>query len=606
MSGKSTRQAFMNESEESKYSLLKNDFFIKSVSGKYILTSILSMVFLYVGSLVDTLIVGAYLGEDGLSAMSLVGPVYLIYYTVGATLGIGASILGSRVLGQEQQTEYRKIFTCATLLLACACVLMTGLAYGFLSPVMRFLCRDVTGEQYEMARDYLIYYIPGGAMTMLSYIPLYFFRIEGKPKISSRLFTMSAIVNVILSWLFVGPLFNMGTGGAALATSISMGLVAIIGFLLLLGKKGSLRFTGGSLNGKRIRSIVTAGIPNGASNLLESARIYLINFLLIWIGASALLPCHTVVRNVLDLMYAVVIGLSGAFLPLVGVFFGERDYKSLREILRHAGKIGLRVIIPLTVVVCCLGDPLCRLFGMTDTELIREGRLAIPLTCLGLVFTYINTLNTNYLTAIKRETLATLLAALRLFVLLAAFAVPLAMSTGSLGIWLSFSLADLAAFLIYCLIRRLMRRRKPSLDRYLLDKEKEPVGDISFSVRNQAEDIVYASDKISLFCEDNEINMKKAMKVSLAIEEILTFLISHCLGEDTENYIDVRVSRLENEVMVRFRYVGKIYDPMAVYENNEKNEEMEDELLGLKIIARSAQLFRFQQTLGSNNLMIIF
>lgn len=587
------------------YELRHNDFFINNVSQKYFVNSVISMIFLYAGSLVDTLIVGGFLGEEGLSAMSLVSPVYLIYYTIGATIGIGASIHASRVLGTGKFGEYRKVFSCAAYLLAGAAVLMTVLGYAFLDPFSRFLCGG-DESALSLVKDYLVYYIPGGGMTLISYIPLYFLKTEGRPKISSRLFSLSAVINVVFSWLFMSPICNMGIGGASLATTISMGTVAIVGMILLLRGQTELKFVGHCMQFSLIKKIVFSGIPNGLSNLLESAQILLVNMLLINIGASWLLPCYTVLRNVMGLQNSIIVGMSSALLPLVGVFFGERDYESERNVSKISRKIGVGVMLPLIAVVCLLSSVLFRLFGVTDTAIIAEGRWAMPLACVGLVAAYLNAFYTSYLTAIKREWTATLLVALRTFGFLALFGIPLAYLVGSRGIWFSFSLCEGATLLAFCLFRSWARKKNPNLDKYFLDTSLEREGDVSFSVSNDLGDIVMAAQRCAEFCEEHEVDMKRCMRVNLAIEELLTFLIGNCLGNDQKKYIDIRVCKFDEEIMLRFRYIGEIFDPVSFYQENSENAQMSDELLGLKMIFKSAALVDFRQTLGANNLMIMF
>ena len=599
------------EKKESKqgtgrYQLLKNDFFINRIAGKYIFNSVISMISLYAGSLIDTLIVGMFLDEEGLAAMSLVSPVYLVYYTVGATIGIGASILGSRMLGKGDGKGYRNVFTSATLLMAAAFLIMTVGGFVFLRPISRLLAGSAGEEQAELVRQYLLYYIPAGGFNLLAYIPMYFLKTDGKPKVTSRLFTLSAVTNVVFSYLFMCPLVDMGIGGASLATALSNLETVVIGFPILLTHSTELKLVRHSFSKKNVREMIVAGVPNGLSNLLESARIVLINTLLMGIGAAALLPCYTVVRNISDLLSSVLIGISSALLPLIGIYFGERDYEGERSVIRRSERLGLYIMLPLVLLVCVIPRPIFLLFGVTDESLIREGMWAIPLSCIGLLASYLNILYSSYLTSIKREAFATIMVALRLFIMLAVSAVPLAYTLGSVGIWASLSLAEILSLAAYFCIVRVLRKKKPTLDRFLLDTSKESAGDIVFSVQNEEQDIVNASEKIALFCEEQEIDMKRTMRVSLAIEEILTFLLSHCLGKEKTNYIDVRVCRLGEEVMIRFRYIGKIFDPISFYEENEGNEEMEEELLGIKMMTKSASLTEFKQTMGANNLMMIF
>jgi len=588
------------------YSLQKNDLFIQKVARKFVVASVISMVFLYAASLVDTLLVGIFLGEDGLAAMSLISPVYLIYYTVGATVGIGANTVASRMLGRGSMNEYRKVFTCATELLLGFVLLMTVLSYVFLDEFVRLLSGNAAQSTAELAKEYLKYYIPGGGLTLMAYIPLYFLKTEGSPRVSSALFTMSAVVNVILSWLFLSPVCNLGIGGASLATTVSYVMVDVIGYSYLLGHTKELRFVKKAVEKARVKELLLAGAPNGLSNLLESAQILMINRLLIGIGAASLLPCYTIVRNVMGVQNSVIVGISSALIPLIGVFYGEHDHVNERSVMRLSVRLGVLVMTVLFIAVWLFAKPLFMLFGVTDAAVIAEGLWALPLACAGLIAGYLNSLYTSYLTAINRELAAAVLVALRTFVLLALFAIPLAFIAGSRGIWLSFTIAEAASLAAYFIIRSRIRRKNPELDSLLLDTSLERDGDISFSVRNDVEDVVAASQKCSEYCEEHDVSMKRCMRVCLAIEELLTFLIGNCFGEDNVKYVDVRACKLGDEVMLRFRYVGEEFDPVAFYEDNSDNLEMSEELLGLKMIFKSASLVDFRQTLGANNLLIMF
>jgi len=595
-----------NDNKHGEYSLERNDSNIGKVARRFVVSSVVSMVFLYATSLIDTLIVGIFLGENGLAAMSLVSPVYLIYYTVGATIAIGANAVASRTVGRGNMDEYRKVFTGASILIAAFVTVMTAAGYLFIDELVMLLSGAEASASAELVKQYLVYYIPGGGFTLLAYIPVYFLRTEGKPDVSSRLFTLSAVMNICLSWLFMSPLCSMGIGGASLATTISYFIVAVIGFVYLFKNSKELRFARHSLEKKRVREIFVAGVPNGLSNLLESAQILMINRLLIGIGAASLLPCYTIVRNIMGVQNSVIVGISSALLPLIGVFFGEHDHVNTRSVMRLSARAGTAVIAVLVLIVCLLVKPLFALFGVTDAAIIAEGCWALPLACVGLIAAFLNSLYISYLTAINKELFATVLVVLRTFVMLALFAVPLAFIMGSKGVWLSFSAAEVAALLTYIVIREIIRRKNSNIDSFLLDTGLEREGDISFSVRNDVEDIVAASKSCSDYCEEHDIDMKRCMRVCLAIEELLTFLIGNCFGGDQEKYVDVRACKIGEEVMLRFRYVGEVFDPVTFYEDNSSNDEMSEELLGLKMIFKSAAFVNFRQTLGANNLIIMF
>lgn len=184
--------------------------------------------------MIDTVIVGRYLGESGLAAMSLVSPVYLIYYTVGAVIGMGGSIAANLYIGKNDYDAYRRIFTLSFWMTIAVCVFITAAAlvfWGFFVSMP-----GGSGTVREYAADYLFYYSIGGSGTLLIYIPLNFLKSDGKPRASSMLFLLSSGLNVALIWLFMSPVCGMGIKGAAIATGISMSLTAAIGFLILFRK----------------------------------------------------------------------------------------------------------------------------------------------------------------------------------------------------------------------------------------------------------------------------------------------------------------------------------------------------------------------------------
>ena len=140
----------------------------------------------------------------------------------------------------------------------------------------------------------------------------------------------------------------------------------------------------------------------------------------------------------------------------------------------------------------------------------------------------------------------------------------------------------------------------------MLDTSQEGSDEISFSVRNSLDDVMFASNKITEFCEAAEIGAKKTMQVSLALEEMLTVIISYCMDETKEQFIDIRIKKLRETILLRIRNSGKIFDPIRYYEENRDKEEMAEQVLGIKMIVGTAKKIEFRETFGTNNLLIQF
>lgn len=55
---------------------------------------------------------------------------------------------------------------------------------------------------------------------------------------------------------------------------------------------------------------------------------------------------------------------------------------------------------------------------------------------------------------------------------------------------------------------------------------------------------MFASNKITDFCETTGISSKKTMQISLALEEMLTVIIQYCMGDKKGQFIDIRIMKL--------------------------------------------------------------
>ena len=70
--------------------------------------------------------------------------------------------------------------------------------------------------------------------------------------------------------------------------------------------------------------------------------------------------------------------------------------------------------------------------------------------------------------------------------------------------------------------------------------------------------------------------------------------------------MDIRIFVSEGDVYLRFRWAGRIFDPLRWYEDNRSDPEMAESTLGVKPIAGQAKDISFRETFGTNNLLVRF
>ncbi len=191
---------------------------IKSLFGAMFFPTLIGMVFNSALNICDGMFVGHGVGSNGLAAINIVAPLFLLCTGIGLMFGIGASVIGSIRLAEGNVKAARIIMTQAYIagaVIFCAVILISLL---FTHSVLYALGCSPALEQ--LATDYLIWLCPGLVFFYLQCAGMMLIRLDGSPKYAMGVQIVAAILNIFLDWLMVFPL-GMGIKGASVATSIS-------------------------------------------------------------------------------------------------------------------------------------------------------------------------------------------------------------------------------------------------------------------------------------------------------------------------------------------------------------------------------------------------
>lgn len=587
---------------------VQNSVFLSETYRKYMLPSVLSVMAANVAGVIDTMIAGQYLGEEGLAAMALVSPVYLIYYTIGAVIGMGGANAGNMAIGRGDYTGYRRIFSFSFWLLLGFSLLMTVTGLIFLPGLIHFL--GGTGVVAELSAEYLRWYIILGSCTLMVYIPLYFLRIQGMPKVSAVLFMLTSGLNVFFSWLFMSPLLHMGIAGASVGTGMAMGISAIIGFYYLLKKSRDTRFEkiGGDAS-QCLKEILFLGSPGGFNNLLQALRNVILNKTVLSLGVDAVLPAVAVLKSMSDLLSGMVIGVASAMMPIIGVFYGERDYNGIRRTARTAIKSGFWVTMPFVFLAAVLARPLAYVHNIRQPETVEAVIFALVFLSISMVAAYFSLMAFGYFNAIRRPFISNLTLFLRLFAVFSIVERIAAKIGGFKGICVGLVVVECISLLVLAGVLLFIKHRNPGMDFYLLDSRLEPEDEISFSVVNTAEAVSDSAQRVQEFLDSQNISPKTSMRTALALEEMLALGIEKGKKSAKPQYADVRITREgEDSLILRIRSAGEIFDPISWYKDYQTMDagEIPEELLGVHVVIKSAKSVEFRVTFGTNTMIITF
>ncbi|WP_249322138.1 MATE family efflux transporter [Halomonas sp. PGE1] len=178
-------------------------------------------------NLVDTWFI-ARLGTEPLAAVSFTFPVVFTVISLAIGLGIGTSAVVARRLGQGDHEAVRRRATDAALLALAVGLAMTLLGLATMEPLFRLLGADEALMPH--IRDYMGIWYLGAAAVVVPRVLNSILRAHGNTVTQGLMMALAAGVNVLLDWWLifgVGPFPAMGVSGAALATVLSWGLMAV-------------------------------------------------------------------------------------------------------------------------------------------------------------------------------------------------------------------------------------------------------------------------------------------------------------------------------------------------------------------------------------------
>lgn len=168
---------------------------------------------------VDGIFVGHGVGGDGIAAINICVPLLMLFTGVGLMVGAGSSVTASILMSHGKPDEASRHVTQAIALVTVVTAVPTVVIMIFPDATLRLL--GVSPTLLPMAREYLMWFVPGLTFQMWSAVGLFAIRLDGSPRYAMMCSVVPALLNTVLDWLFIFPI-GWGLMGAAVASTISI------------------------------------------------------------------------------------------------------------------------------------------------------------------------------------------------------------------------------------------------------------------------------------------------------------------------------------------------------------------------------------------------
>ena len=392
------------------------------------LPMVVSMLVNSLYNIIDSLFV-AKIGEDAITALSLVYPVQNLINALAIGFGVGINAVISYHLGAG---EIDKADAAATRGIACSIVHGVVSMIVCITVMPRFLRLFTDSEQVaEMGTQYASIAFAFSVIIMVGLAFEKIYQAMGRMQATMTALLLGCVTSI-------GPFPQLGMRGAALATGIGQ-LVTLAFYLVIYRLRPvSVHITRKGLHGTRgiTARLYAIGIPAALNLALPSLLISCLNALL-----AELSQAYVVVLGIYyklqTFLYLPASGIIQGMRPVIGYNYGAGERERVSRIFQVALALCACIMMIGTVLCLAFASPLMALF----TENIRTvviGAHALRIICVGFLVSAVSVTASGALEGLGKGTASLVISLCRYTVVILPIAVVLCRIMGANGVWHAF------------------------------------------------------------------------------------------------------------------------------------------------------------------------
>lgn len=411
-----------------------------------------AMIFNSVLAVIDGIFVGHGVGPIGLAAVNIIAPMFMICTGIGLMFGIGASVIASIRLSENNDKAARIIMTQSFIVGTLVILLIAVISLLFPRMVAGLL--GATDELMPGATSYLRNLIPGAPFLLFQCIGMMLIRLDGSPKFAMWCEVVPALINIVLDYIMVFPL-GMGVAGAALATTIScvIGGLMVIAYFIWLARRLKFYRLKSSLTSivltlRNTWYMIKIGFATFLSECAMSVMMITGNFVFLKRMGENGVAAFSIACYLFPVVFSISNAVAQSAQPIISYNYGAHHNKRIIRAL----KIALLTAVLCGVIVTgilCFGDKfIVGAFLSSDEPAFALACHGLPLFAVCAVFFAVNITFIGYYQSIEDAWKSTLYTLLRGIVFLVPSFLILPIMLGDNGAWLAIPMAEILTFIV--------------------------------------------------------------------------------------------------------------------------------------------------------------
>lgn len=338
------------------------------------------------GNVVDGMIVGHLIGEDGVSAINLSRPVVQLMFTLSLLVETGAGMLVGIALGKNDQVRLRYLYTQSMI----GCFLI-GLAFtmvGVIWPMESAALLCDNEHLLQPTYEYLVPMLLGAPAYMMMWAISTMVGVDGSPRLVSIAILIDNAVNLVLDVVFI-RVFDWGIAGSSTATIVGH----LVGILLMCWhyryKNCHLWF---SLKHEAPEwmNIISQGAPMALASVCLTLLLFSANNIVLSTAGRNGIFIFSVCLNLLQIYNLFLAGTCRTLQSLGAIQVGKGDKEAFKLVLRNSFGFITAAMLITCLLVWIWPEQVTSLFGATTPEILAESNYVLRVFAVSFIpFCYI-------------------------------------------------------------------------------------------------------------------------------------------------------------------------------------------------------------------------
>lgn len=345
-------------------------------------------VFQQLYNMVDSIVVGNYVGKLALAAVGTGFPIIFMMSAMFIGLGLGATILISQYIGAGDMENVQKTAQTIYTAMIIGSIPISIIGFFLATPILELI--NTPPDALPMASTYMKIIFVGMIGSFGYNVNAGILQGFGDSKSSLLFLVIATVINIVLDLVFVIA-FHWDVAGVAIATIIAQAFSWIFGIIYMRKKYEILRFSILKLKYDKeiFKKILKLGLPTGIQQTLFSIGIISLQSLVNSYG-SDFIAGYNAANKIDTFAFMPIQSFSNAVTTFTGQNIGAKKFDRVHE--------GLKTAMALSVLVCivCLaiipaGPFLLGMFN-SDPAVIEAGMIYLSnvmptIFILAIVFT---------------------------------------------------------------------------------------------------------------------------------------------------------------------------------------------------------------------------